>query len=200
MFFWSNQLIVPSHGCEGNAFRHEVPAWIHDGDLQWGTQGIGISHSRGSTHYSWKCECNAHDTSSCSSYAGEPGTSGPCRWRSRTPTFAPFCQSVWKTCSKCFQASGAVAPDDGDCELMVEAKEHLRRFMETLEGIAFLLCEFTKMVRFLTTEAAMYRRGFDWSQCMDNQVMHHLDRCTKRWVQGPWLVWQDLEHHWETVT
>jgi hypothetical protein len=84
-----------------------------------------------------------------------------------------------------FQASGAVAPDDGDCELMVEAKEHLRRFMETLEGIAFLLCEFTKMVRFLTTEAAMYRRGFDWSQCMDNQVMHHLDRCTKRWVQGP---------------
>ena len=50
------------------------------------------------------------------------------------------------------------------CHHICCCEAQLRSFAKTLEGCAFLMCELCKCVRFMITEAAMYRRGFIWSK------------------------------------
>ena len=50
---------------------------------------------------------------------------------------------------------------------MPQHQARMLSFLNSMEGIAFLMCEFCKLVRLLISEGAMYRRGFEWSKDAD---------------------------------
>ena len=58
--------------------------------------------------------------------------------------------------------SAVLVADDADPDEVAEAKQKLRDFINWPENVAFLLCEYCKIVRFLLNEHSMYKRSFDW--------------------------------------
>ena len=54
--------------------------------------------------------------------------------------------------------SAVLVADDADPDEVAEAKQKLRDFINWPENVAFLLCEYCKIVRFLLNEHGMYKK------------------------------------------
>ena len=53
-----------------------------------------------------------------------------------------------------------LAPDASDSPAVAKAKESVREQLQTVEGFQFFACEYSKLVRFLTTDNVTYSRTY----------------------------------------